>query len=446
MKTRKLLSIFLTLGLLISMCAVFTITAGAANKASSNCLLLSGTASQSSKEEGWDWNAKTKTLTLNGFNLNTETSASKSSEFGIAIDCDATIYLKGENKIYLGEVDETDGISAGIFVKGNCLFRGDSDSRLVVFSGYAPNGRSYGVSATGDVTFQSNGYIYLVSDVGKDLLYDSMAVVTPEDVFFKSGKTILCTASFTCVAQKITVDAEGVINGTEDAYALDAITEEAFVEERGGVCSFTVGFTRKLALTVSVVFPDTQISAKDVPAAWAKDDVEQAIANGILPESLQGNYGVSITRGEFCELITGYIEAKTGKTVAECCRALKVGNVEFADIKNSEDHILGIAAIGIITGFPDNTFKPDALITRQDAAIILARLATVMGATVEAGGLGGLQFSDVADISDYAKPGVAYVSSLGIMNGNANGSFAPRRMITREQAIITVMNAWRKIN
>lgn len=83
------------------------------------------------------------------------------------------------------------------------------------------------------------------------------------------------------------------------------------------------------------------------------------------------------------------------------------------------------------------------MITRQDAAIILARLATAMGATIEAK---DLQFSDAADISGYAKPGVAYVSSLGIMNGNADGSFAPKRMITREQAIITVMNAWRKIN
>ena len=444
MKTRKLLSIFLTLGLLISMCAVFTITAGAANKASSNCLMLSEAASQSNEDEGWDWNAKTKTLTLSGFNLNTEASASKGLEVGIAIDCDATIYLKGENKIYLGEIDEKDGSSIGIFVKGNCLFRGDKDSRLVVFSGYAPKGSSYGVDATGDVTFQSNGYIYLVSDVGEDLRSGSMAVATPEEVFFKSGKTILSAASFACLAQKITVDAESTIKGTEDAYsALNAITEEAVVEDRGKACSFTVGFSRKLALTVSVVFPDTQISAEDIPAAWAVNDVEQAIANGILPESLQGKYGEPITRGEFCELIAGYIEAETGKTVAEYCRLLKVENAEFDDVKKDEDRILGIASLGIITGFPDNTFRPDAWITRQDAAIILARLATAMGATIE---VGNLQFSDAADISDYAKPGVAYVSALGIMNGNANGSFAPRRMITREQAVITVMNAWRKIS
>lgn len=31
------------------------------------------------------------------------------------------------------------------------------------------------------------------------------------------------------------------------------------------------------------------------------------------------------------------------------------------------------------------------------------------------------------------------------MNGHANGSFAPRAQITREQAVVTVMNAWRKL-
>ena len=443
MKTRELVSIFLTLALLITMCAAFTMTAGAADKASSNNLQLTATVSQSSEVEGWDWNAKTKTLTLNGFNLNTEAGVSKSSEFGIAIDCDATIYLKGDNKIYLGELNNKGGSSVGIFVNGDCLFRGDKDSRLVVFSGYATKGSSYGVNATGNITFQSNGYIYLVSDVGEDLRSDSMAVATPEEVFFKTGKTILSTASFACLAKKITVDAGGAIKGTEDSYKLDAITEEAFVEDRGSVSSFTVGFAGKLAKTVSIVFPDTQISTEDTPAAWAASDVEQAIANGILPESLQGKYCNPITRGEFCELIGGYIKAKTGKTVTEYCRALNAKAVEFYDVEKSEENILCIAGLGIITGFPDNTFRPEAVITRQDAAIILARLATAMGATIEAK---DLQFSDAADISGYAKPGVAYVSSLGIMNGNADGSFAPKRMITREQAVITVMNAWRKIN
>ncbi|MBQ8004428.1 MAG: S-layer homology domain-containing protein, partial [Oscillospiraceae bacterium] len=37
------------------------------------------------------------------------------------------------------------------------------------------------------------------------------------------------------------------------------------------------------------------------------------------------------------------------------------------------------------------------------------------------------------------------VTSLGIMNGNANGTFSPLSNITREQAVITIMNAYNNI-
>ena len=54
-------------------------------------------------------------------------------------------------------------------------------------------------------------------------------------------------------------------------------------------------------------------------------------------------------------------------------------------------------------------------------------------------------FTDAAQISDYAKDGVSFATAIGLMNGHANGSFAPRAQITREQAVVTVMNAWRKL-
>lgn len=253
------------------------------------------------------------------------------------------------------------------------------------------------------------------------------------------GRLMLATvtSSYRAIAQSL------VQMGVQDAMTLDGGASSMLYAN--GKTLYPAG--REMA-SILAVLDDTGAAVPAAPAAsdkassWAAADAAQAAQLGILPQSLQSAYQSPITRGEFCKLIAGYIEAKTGKTIAEYCRVQKAETAEFDDVKNSEDHILGIASLGIITGFPDNTFRPDALITRQDAAIILARLAAAMGAAVEPG---SLQFSDAADISDYAKPGVAYAASLGIMNGNADGSFAPRRMITREQAVVTVMNAWRKL-
>lgn len=443
MKTRRFLSIFLTLGLLISMFTVLTATAARADRTRSYRLKLSDSASKGSKEEGWDWDADTKTLTLNGLDLNTQSTPANKHEYGIYIECDATIYIKGRNTITLGKVDQEDGMSVGIFVDGDCLLLGDSDSQLNVFSGNASDGTSYALSAAGDITFQSDGSIFLVAGIGGYFLSDSIAVATTQTVEFKSGKTYLSTAGYTCLTKSIIVEEEGVMSGSEEAYVLDFIVEPAIIENRGKACSFVTGYSRKLARSVTILFPDANNSTADAPSAWAKNDVAQAVTNKILPDSLQGAYQTPITRGEFCQLIAGYIKAKSGKTITEYCKEMNAVGARFADVSENSEEILGIASLGIITGFPDGTFKPDAVITRQDAAIILARLAIAMGAQVEAA---EVTFIDAASISEYAKPGVAYVSSLAIMNGNADGSFAPKRNITREQAIITVMNAWRVIS
>ena len=73
---------------------------------------------------------------------------------------------------------------------------------------------------------------------------------------------------------------------------------------------------------------------------------------------------------------------------------------------------------------------------------MLKRLAALFD--VQTAG-GGQSFTDAAQISEYAKGGVSFAAALGLMNGHANGSSAPRAQITCEQAVITVMNAWRKL-
>ena len=134
--------------------------------------------------------------------------------------------------------------------------------------------------------------------------------------------------------------------------------------------------------------------------------------------------------------------AETIGGAAEFCEGCGIdpASASFSDTADADIRL--IAATGIVTGYPDGTFRPDAAIARQDAAIMLKRLAALFD--VQTAG-GGQSFTDAAQISEYAKDGVSFAAALGLMNGHANGSFAPRAQITREQAVITVMNAWRKL-
>ncbi len=234
--------------------------------------------------------------------------------------------------------------------------------------------------------------------------------------------------------------------GARDAVFMDGGASSAMYVNGG----FVTPAGRKLATMLAVVDetsaavkPDTSVPAElNGPSSWAKTSVDTARSLKILPEHIDSNYKRNITRKEFCDLIANFIRVKTGMSVEYTCtkREISVASKPFSD--SNDYYVPYIAALGIINGYPDGTFRPKAAIKRQDAAIMLQRLAVFLEADSSAA---AATFADAARISAYAKPGVDYVSALGIMNGNANGTFSPMSNITREQAVITIMNAYNNI-
>ena len=253
------------------------------------------------------------------------------------------------------------------------------------------------------------------------------------------GRLMLATvkSSYRAIAQSL------VQMGVQDAMTLDGGASSMLYAN--GKTLYPAG--REMASILAVLDDAGDAAPAAQPAggsvsSWAQADVEQAAQLSILPQSLQSAYQTAITRGEFCRLLSGYLAARSGVSAAEFCanRGIDPASVSFSDTADADVRL--IAATGVVTGYPDGTFRPDAAIARQDAAIMLKRLAGLFD--VQAAG-NGQSFTDAAQISDYAKDGVSFATAIGLMNGHANGSFAPRAQITREQAVITVMNAWRKL-
>lgn len=256
------------------------------------------------------------------------------------------------------------------------------------------------------------------------------------------GRLMLGTvnASFRAIANSL------ISMGIRDAIFMDGGASSTLYCET----DFVTWPGRNLATMLAVVDeynapqkPDNSLPANaNGPSNWAQSAVDRARSLGILPSHLDSNYKHNITRKEFCDLIAGFIRAKTGYSVEYTC-TLKEVSVTSKPYTDSNDYYVPyISALGIVTGYPDGTFRPTDPIKRQDAAIMLQRLATFLEASPISG---NATFSDAAQISAYAKPGVDYVTALGIMNGNANGTFAPLSNITREQAVITMVNAYDNI-
>ncbi len=213
---------------------------------------------------------------------------------------------------------------------------------------------------------------------------------------------------------------------------------------------------RKLASVLTVV-PQNPNEAKPVnpvipvidnspnkPSAWAADAVAQGQALNLLPAWLLNNYRNPVTREEFCDLIYQLIPARTGKTTDQLRAQLGVVGEKYTSIHftdTSKYSILQAAALGIVNGYEDGSFRPEKTLTRQEAAAMLQRAADLMGTVQHTG---SKTFADAAAIAPWAQESVEYVTSCGIMNGTDKG-FDPQGSYTREQAFITMLNTYNAV-
>ncbi|MBL0388861.1 S-layer homology domain-containing protein [Tumebacillus sp. ITR2] len=92
-----------------------------------------------------------------------------------------------------------------------------------------------------------------------------------------------------------------------------------------------------------------------------------------------------------------------------------------------------LVSAGILTGYEDNTFRPNAEMTREEFATGLAKAA---GLTIDMDAK-----STFTDVSDWAQPYVAAVEKAGLMKGEETNSFGGRHEVTREQMATIFMRA-----
>ncbi|MBW7453468.1 CehA/McbA family metallohydrolase [Paenibacillus sepulcri] len=114
--------------------------------------------------------------------------------------------------------------------------------------------------------------------------------------------------------------------------------------------------------------------------------------------------------------------------------------LSFADQSSipawSADAIKKAIKAGIIKGYDDNTFRPGQIVSRSEMVVLLAR---ALGLPDNA----GLKstFGDAPDIPVWAQGMAEQLKQLGIIQGRGNGEFAPKAGTTRAEAIKVILTA-----
>lgn len=165
----------------------------------------------------------------------------------------------------------------------------------------------------------------------------------------------------------------------------------------------------------------------DVSNHWSKNYVDELYKKGIINGFDDGTFRPDdyVTRAEFAKMISQILGLSTSVSS------------NFIDVESNrwyQGYVAAVEKIGIVNG-TDGRFMPQMHITRQDAAVILARVIAYKGKTFSKETAG---FKDEINISDYAKDSVNGMANLGIITGYEN-AFAPKEKTTRGQTAALLM-------
>lgn len=179
---------------------------------------------------------------------------------------------------------------------------------------------------------------------------------------------------------------------------------------------------------------DPEVTFQDISGHWAENDIKNAVRKHIISGYPDGTFkpNKSITRAEFTLILVNFLQLDGATT-----------SLTFTDIDQIGDwskHAIELAVeAGIVNGYHDGSFRPNAQITREEMAVMITR---ALGILTDANSQSN--FSDDEDISDWAKGAVEAIRQHGIVNGRGGNRFVPKESATRSEAVVMLLRLLEK--
>ena len=118
---------------------------------------------------------------------------------------------------------------------------------------------------------------------------------------------------------------------------------------------------------------------------------------------------------------------------------------KFSDVSPTDwfgNGITWAANIGLIGGYPDGSFKPTNVITREDLAVLLYRYQGMPEVDESILDI----FPDAAEISGYARKAVAWAAQEGLYKGYDDGSIQPKGVANRAELAVLLVRFYENFN
>ena len=175
----------------------------------------------------------------------------------------------------------------------------------------------------------------------------------------------------------------------------------------------------------------------DVPVDhWAYDWIEDLYNAGLTSGYPDGTYrpGSPVTRAEMAVFLL------KGMNTGTYSPPSPDGSHPFGDIAGhwAEDWMEELYDVGLTSGYPDGTYRPQNEVTRAEMAVFLLRAKHGPGYSppVTSGGA----FSDIA--GHWAEDWIEQLAAEGITSGYVDGTFRPDNPVTRAEMAVFLVRSF----
>lgn len=179
--------------------------------------------------------------------------------------------------------------------------------------------------------------------------------------------------------------------------------------------------------------PDNGVHFEDVPADhWAAAAINEmaalGVVKGVSTEADIFDMNSTVTRATIAQILFNLSNGKTG-----------IEN-PFADAAEGwySDAVAWASYVGVVTGGADGVFAPNTDITREQLAVMLYRFAKLLGLDVTADEAALADFTDAAQVSEWAATEMAWAVKTGLLQGKGNADLDPAGAASRAETAMVM--------
>ena len=184
----------------------------------------------------------------------------------------------------------------------------------------------------------------------------------------------------------------------------------------------------KAEIPATIPEPETKFEDVDV-TPWAEEAIHKMAGLELVNGTGGNKYSpvAPMTRGSLATVLHRLSQGKTDYETT------------FKDVAEGKYYTEGVAWAAkakVVTGYSEDVFAPDDVITREQLAVMLCRYAKLIGMDTKADANRLHVFADGEDTGDWAVDGVAWCVAKGILKGKGQNNLDPTANVTRAEVAV----------